>query len=156
MEEWHMHFSHLLLHNDSEHNLDNFINEGKIEELDKDFSLQELKEAIFYKINFTKLLALMVLLTKFWNGFSIFCLLYFTNYGEKRCTLQLFLLPIFKNGSYKDPNNYRGISIMSCLGTFVCAMVNQRLNAWIEKNGKLFSPSISYCSSICKTKWIEQ
>ena len=49
----------------------------------------------------------------------------------------LFLLPIFKSGSYKDTNNYRRISIMSCLGKLFCVFVNQRFFAWIEKNGKI-------------------
>ena len=39
MEEWHMHFSHLFVHNESEGNSDNFISEKKVEEWDKDFSL---------------------------------------------------------------------------------------------------------------------
>ena len=47
------------------------------------------------------------------------------------------MLPIFKNGSYNDPNNYRGIAIMSCLGKLFCTVVNIRLYTWIEKHGKL-------------------
>ena len=35
--------------------------------------------------------------------------------------------PIFKSGSKSEPNNYRGISLLSCLGKLFTAILNQRL-----------------------------
>ena len=49
---------------------------------------------------------------------------------------ELFILPIFKSGSFNDPNNYRGIAIMSCLGKLCSVVINLRLYAWAEKHGK--------------------
>ncbi len=38
-----------------------------------------------------------------------------------------FLVPIFKKGDDTDPNNYRGISITSCLGKLFTRIYNERL-----------------------------
>ena len=35
--------------------------------------------------------------------------------------------PIFKSGSKSEPNNYRGISLLPCLGKLFTAILNQRL-----------------------------
>ena len=43
--------------------------------------------------------------------------------------------PIFKSGSKMDPGNYRGISVLSCLGKLFTSILNQRLLQYvIEKN----------------------
>ena len=42
--------------------------------------------------------------------------------------------PIFKKkGSVDDPNNYRGITILSCLGKLFTSVLNDRLNNYIEE-----------------------
>jgi hypothetical protein len=38
-----------------------------------------------------------------------------------------------KKGSPDDPNNYRGITILSCLGKLFTAILNNRLNDYIEQ-----------------------
>ena len=50
---------------------------------------------------------------------------------------EVFILPIFKSGSYTDVNNYRGIAIMSCLGKLFSILVNSRLYTWAETNDKI-------------------
>ena len=46
-----------------------------------------------------------------------------------------FISPIFKNkGSRKDPDNYRGISIISCLGKLFTALINERLTKFADIN----------------------
>ena len=46
-----------------------------------------------------------------------------------------FISPIFKNkGSKKDPDNYRGISIISCLGKLFTALLNERLTKFADIN----------------------
>ena len=47
-----------------------------------------------------------------------------------------WILPVFQSGSFNDPNNYRGIAIMSCLGKLCSVVINLRLYAWAEKHGK--------------------
>jgi hypothetical protein len=49
----------------------------------------------------------------------------------------VFLLPIFKSGSYNDPNNYRGIAITSCIGKLFCILIYLKLYSWIEKDNML-------------------
>ena len=46
-----------------------------------------------------------------------------------------FISPIFKNkGSRKDPDNYSGISIISCLGKLFTALINERLTKFADIN----------------------
>ena len=42
------------------------------------------------------------------------------------------LVPIFKRGNVKDPNNYRGISLVSNFGKLFTSVLNQRLLDWSE------------------------
>ena len=44
------------------------------------------------------------------------------------------IVPIFKNkGSKNDPNNYRGITLLSCMSKFFNSVLNNRLKAVAEK-----------------------
>ena len=46
-----------------------------------------------------------------------------------------FISPIYKNkGPKNDPNNYRGISIISCLGKLFSSTINERLSEFVETN----------------------
>ena len=45
-----------------------------------------------------------------------------------------WLKPLHKAGDRSDPNRYRGISIMSCMGKLFCSILNNRLVTFIEKN----------------------
>ena len=46
-----------------------------------------------------------------------------------------FISPIYKNkGKKSDPNNYRGISIISCLGKLFTALINERLTKFADQN----------------------
>ena len=43
------------------------------------------------------------------------------------------IFPIYKNkGSANDPDNYRGITILSCYGKLFTAVLNNRLNSYLE------------------------
>ena len=45
------------------------------------------------------------------------------------------IIPIFKNnGKTKDPNCYRGITLLSCLSKLFTSVINNRLNNFIEEN----------------------
>ena len=46
--------------------------------------------------------------------------------------------PIYKNkGCRRDPNNYRGITILSCLGKLFTSILSNRINVFIENSGHL-------------------
>ena len=46
-----------------------------------------------------------------------------------------FISPIYRNkGPKNDPNNYRGISIISCLGKLFSSTINERLSEFVETN----------------------
>ena len=43
------------------------------------------------------------------------------------------IIPLYKNkGDINDPDNYRGITILSCFGKLFTSMLNSRLNAYLE------------------------
>ena len=47
---------------------------------------------------------------------------------------QSVIRPIYKNkGDIDDPNNYRGISLLSCFGKLFTSYLNRRLTIFIEK-----------------------
>ena len=47
------------------------------------------------------------------------------------------MIPIFKKGDQMDPSNYRGISLLSCLGKLYSTLLNNRLYNWAEKKQKI-------------------
>ena len=53
---------------------------------------------------------------------------------------QGLITPIFKSGDLCDCNNYRGISITSCLGKFFCLILKERLLIFLNEN-KILHPS---------------
>ena len=47
------------------------------------------------------------------------------------------IIPLFKKGDDKFPDNYRGISLLSIVSKVFTAVLNKRLYAWAEKEGKI-------------------
>ena len=44
------------------------------------------------------------------------------------------IVPVFKSGDPNIPSNYRGITLVSCLGKLFTNIINVRLNEWAEEN----------------------
>ena len=44
------------------------------------------------------------------------------------------MVPIYKKNDPDDVNNYRGISLVSCLSKIFTGILNKRLNDWVENN----------------------
>ena len=47
------------------------------------------------------------------------------------------ITPVHKNGSQFDPNNYRGITLSSCLGKLFCHIINNRICSDLENRASL-------------------
>ena len=46
------------------------------------------------------------------------------------------ILPLYKNkGDINDPDNYRGITLLSCIGKLFTAILNERLNSYVDAIG---------------------
>ena len=48
------------------------------------------------------------------------------------------IIPIHKKGDVQNPDNYRGISLLSSLGKLFTKIINKRLNSWADSNNKIF------------------
>ena len=44
------------------------------------------------------------------------------------------IVPVFKKGDTATPNNYRGISLISCICKLFTSVLNKRLLAWSNEN----------------------
>ena len=69
-------------------------------------------------------------LTNIFNG--ILRLEYFPERWNK-----VIMVPFYKSGDADDPVNYRGISLLGCVGKLFAAVLNRRLSIWIEDNNYL-------------------
>ncbi len=47
------------------------------------------------------------------------------------------IIPIHKSGNKNDPDNYRGVSLLSILGKVFAHILNKRLSWWQEENNKI-------------------
>ena len=49
-----------------------------------------------------------------------------------------YLIPLYKGkGTVKDPSNYRGIALQSCLYKIFTGLIYKRLQFWVDVNGKV-------------------
>ena len=48
------------------------------------------------------------------------------------------IIPLHKKGSRDNPDNYRGIALLSCVGKNFTKILNNRLNDWAEENDKMY------------------
>ena len=55
--------------------------------------------------------------------------------------LTAVLIPVFKKGDQRDPNNYRGISLASCLAKLFTNIINNRLIEWSKAYDTITMPS---------------
>ena len=54
--------------------------------------------------------------------------------------------PIYKKkGSKDDPDNYRGITLLNCVGKFFTACINARLTSYIEAAGLMGEVQAGFC-----------
>lgn len=64
------------------------------------------------------------------------------------------IVPVFKKGDSTDPNNYRGISLISCFCKLFTSILNNRLINWANENNVItdaqfgFQPNIGTAEAI--------
>ena len=66
---------------------------------------------------------------------NIFNALFDNGYFPEAWSIGL-IIPIFKKGNPDLPENYRGITLLSCVGKLFTSLINTRLNVWAEANNK--------------------
>ena len=54
------------------------------------------------------------------------------------------IVPIFKKGDKENPENYRGITLISCFGKVFTSIINRRLNSWAEANNVYFENQFGF------------
>ena len=55
-----------------------------------------------------------------------------------------YISPVFKAGDAGDPNNYRGITVCSCLGKFFTLIINEHLTKYLDKNNIIYNNQIGF------------
>ena len=64
------------------------------------------------------------------------------------------IIPLYKKGESSDPNNYRGITLISCFAKLFTVILNERLKKWSAQNDILtdaqfgFKPNYSTVDAI--------
>ena len=55
-----------------------------------------------------------------------------------------YIVPIYKSGPRSDPSNYRGVSLLSCLGKFFLSILNGRLTKFCVDRGILSDNQLGF------------
>ena len=62
------------------------------------------------------------------------------------------IIPIFKNkGDVKNPDNYRGITLLSCLGKLFTSILNHRITGYLERNSTIGEEQAGFRSGYSTT-----
>ena len=64
-----------------------------------------------------------------------------------QCWNDGYISPIYKSGETTDPNNYRGITINSCLGKFFTLLLNSRSTNFLDSNNIIKPNQIGFRKS---------
>ena len=57
------------------------------------------------------------------------------------------IIPVFKKGDNTDPNNYRGITLISCFAKLFMSIINDRLKCWSVQNSILSDAQFGFKSN---------
>ena len=119
------------------------ISDSLNQEINGDFTLDELNKNLKF-LNSNKAAGLDLIKNEFLKNCPesviklaviLFNLVLKTGFVPLEWCIGL-IIPIYKNkGSHSDPNNYRGITLLSCLGKFFTLSINIRLGKYLEPRG---------------------
>ena len=148
-DRWNHHFKKVLRDEGGEHSYpEDSLEEGP---LDYEMSGEELDDASYvlkpdkssgYDSLSNEMIKCLLstnpdLLLKLFN--SVFS----SNTKIEKWTIAM-ITPIWKAGPKMDPSNYRGISLLSCLGKFYTAILNKRLMAYAIANNILKPEALGF------------
>ena len=57
------------------------------------------------------------------------------------------IIPIHKQGNNTDPNNFRGITLSSCLGKLFCHILNERISRFLEDKSFISREQAGFCKN---------
>ena len=55
-----------------------------------------------------------------------------------------YISPVLKAGDMGDPNNYRRITVYSCLGKFFTLIINDRLTKYLDEHNIIHNNQIGF------------
>ena len=126
-------------------------NSDKVGVLDYDISLEELKKAAYIlRLNkasgFDSVSNEMILaLIEVKPELVVFLFNKVFQEQKKIGSWSIAMIsPIFKSGIEMDPGNYRGISILSCMGKLFSSVLNQRLLKFVMENNILSKAQLGF------------
>ena len=138
-KRWNEHFQTILTSKNGNPTLP--PNSNKTGVLDYEINLEELKKAAYIlRLNkasgFDSLSNEMILALLDVKPELIVVMFNKVFYEEKKVAKwsRAIISPIFKSGIEMDPGNYRGISVLSCLGKLYSSVLNQRLLKYVLEN----------------------
>ena len=116
-------------------------NNNNVDHLDAEITITELENAIG-KLKTNKSCGLDNILNEFiiFGGetLKLVLLKLFNRILETGCFPSVWacgeIVPVFKSGDPNIPSNYRGITLVSCIGKLFTNILNSRLNEWAEEN----------------------
>ena len=122
-------------------NYDFNSNDDNFSELDYPISTQEVVKAI-RNMNTYKAASHYYIMNEYFIATSdilaahiadIFNFILDTGYFPKQWAKSI-IVPLHKKGNINQPDNYRGITLLSCMGKLFSSIVTNRLSLWCENN----------------------
>ena len=74
---------------------------------------------------------------------SLFNSILSTEYFPKQWCIGM-IIPLYKSGEFDDPNNYRGISINSCISKLFTLILNDRFTEYLNVNNTIYYNQIGF------------
>ena len=166
MNEWKKHFERVFKGKDiCQGNKPNEIDRNKelvtVEKLDTDITREEVSESI-QSLKSEKASGIDEVCGEFIKTSHDIVLPFLTklfNYMYKNSYYPLqwckaVITPILKNGNNTNPDNYRGISLLSVISKTFTSIINKRLYEWCEKEDKISFEQAAFRKSFSTTDHI--
>ena len=166
MNEWKKHFERVfdckdICQGDKPSGTDRKKEPVTVENLDKDITIDEVSESI-RSLKSGKASGIDEVCGEFIKSSHDFVLPFLTKlfnhiYKNSYYPLQwckAVIIPILKKGNNKNPDNYRGISLLSVISKTFTSIINKRLYEWCEKEDKISFEQAAFRKSFSTTDHI--